>query len=160
MSTKDIIFYKKGGRPKTLSKKEAHESKLASKKEWRKKNKIRVAMYNEMYREQSKKKSKKHSKKHSRKGSRKGSKHSSRHHSRKGSKHGSHKRSKRGSHKRSKHGSRKRSNKKSKQKKGGNNIKVIRQVQPLNNLPTNLQQSPAIEILKVNADGSRILLVK
>ena len=82
-SSEDIIFYKKGGRPKELSKKEAHESKLEAKKRWRDKNKERISIYNEMYREEASKKSKK-SKKHSRRGNKRESrKHSKKHHSKK-----------------------------------------------------------------------------
>ncbi|ARF09900.1 hypothetical protein Indivirus_5_23 [Indivirus ILV1] len=76
-SSDEIIFYNKGGRPRVLSKKEAHKAKLEAKKRWRDKNKERTTLYNEMYRSKSKKSkhSKKKSKKESRKSSRKGSKH-------------------------------------------------------------------------------------
>ena len=128
-SSEDIVFYKKGGRPKELTKKEAYESQLMAKREWREKNRQRISKYNEMYREKSKKKSTKGSKKHSKKHSSKGSKHSrkgSRKHSRKGSKH---------SRKGSKHHS------------GGS-------------LSSKKYAGHTVTLLRVNPDGSRIVLVK
>ena len=85
----EIIFYNKGGRPKSLSKKEAHEAKLEAKKKWRDANKERIELYNELYRGGSKKKSKKSrkgSKKDKRKGSIRSIKKVSRKHSKKHSK--------------------------------------------------------------------------
>ena len=89
-SSEDIVFYKKGGRPKELTKKEAYEAQIEAKRRWRKDNRGRISKYNEMYREKSKKKSKKHSRKgskHSTKSSKKHSRKGSKKHSIKGSKH-------------------------------------------------------------------------
>ncbi len=58
MPSSEIIFHKKGRRPKELTVSEAHQAKLDAKRRWRKKNKERIALYNEMY---NKKQSKKHS---------------------------------------------------------------------------------------------------
>lgn len=65
----EFTFYKKGGRPRELSKKEAYEAKLEAKRRWRKKNKKRVSVYNELYRGKSKRESRKRSKRKSRKSS-------------------------------------------------------------------------------------------
>ena len=97
MSTEEIIFYKKGGRPQSLTASEAHKSKLEAKKRWREANKNRIMLYNQMYNEETQKiklqsrnskkdKHKKGSKKNSKKHSRKSPKGGSKKHSRKGSK--------------------------------------------------------------------------
>ena len=126
MSTEEIIFYKKGGRPQSLTASEAHKSKLEAKKRWREANKNRIMLYNQMYNEETqkiklqsrnskkdkhKKGSKKNSKKHSRKGSKKHSRKGSKKHSRKGSKKHSRKSPKGGSKKHSRKGSKKSSRK-------------------------------------------------
>lgn len=101
MPSNEIIFYKKGGRPKTLTIEEAHEAKLLAKRKWRLANKERIELYNELYRNKSSGGAK-HKKSH------KSHKHSSHKHK---SKHGSHKHGshKHGSHKHRlhKHGSHK-----------------------------------------------------
>jgi len=136
-SSEDIVFYKKGGRPKELTKKEAYESQLMAKREWREKNRQRISKYNEMYREKSKKKSTKGSKKHSKKHSSKGSKHSRK---------GSRKHSRKGSRKHSRKGS-KHSRKGSKHHSGGS-------------LSSKKYAGHTVTLLRVNPDGSRIVLVK
>ncbi len=118
-SSEEMVFYKKGGRPRVLSKKEAHQAQLEAKRRWREKNKERVSAYNEMYRGGSKKKSK-HHKKESRKGSKK-----SKHH-------------KKESRKSSKHH-------KKESRKGSKSLQY---------------GGHTVTLLKVNPDGSRIVLIR
>ena len=129
----DIVFYNKGGRPKELTKKEAYEAKLEAKRRWRKKNKDRVSLYNEMYREAEQKKiSRKKSKKRSKKSHKsKRKKSDSIHYQKKKSRSKSRKSRKSRSH-----------SKKHKLHSGG------------------MYNGHKVTLLKVNPDGSRIVLIQ